>query len=133
MAEQPELAIDPLPAPRIVLDQVEIFELSRECVARKRCGLRERLAIRTDPATREVKGDGGEASFGQLASEIWKERPMCEALEAVTDDDRGQRGLGAVHFAADGEAIIARKVERLGFDRVRCRQSTISPSISAHP
>ena len=87
MAEQAEFSIDPFLPARVILDELEILQLPRKCVARKRLGLRERLAIGADPAPRKIESDRGEPILCECAGEIREEGPVRESLESVTDDD----------------------------------------------
>ena len=108
VSEQAELALDPFAPTRVVLDQVEIFQLSRESVSRKSRCLTEGFAISTDAAARKVEGDCRQSIPSEFARKIWEECPVCEALESMANDDRADGRFRRIHLAADRQTIFAR-------------------------
>ena len=133
MSEQPELALDPPFPARVVLDQVEILQFARERVAGERYCFGERLSIAPNSAAREIERYRVDTFLCERAREIGEERPVRETLESVTNDDRAFWRFCLIDFAADGETILTRKVERFRSYRLRRCQSSISPSMSAQP
>ena len=51
--------------------------------------LREGLAVGPDTTPREVERHRRKSSIGKAVSEMWKETPVLEPFEAVTDHDGG--------------------------------------------
>src|SRR3981081_2932158 len=133
MAEQAAFPVDPFLPPRVVLDELEIFQLPRKRVARECLGLRKRLAIGTDPASREIESDRGPPILCECAGELRKEGPMRESLESVTDEDRSERGFRDIHLTTDGKPIATGNLESLGLNHARARHPSTSPPMSAQP
>src|SRR5712671_413190 len=101
MAEQAEFSIDPFLPPRVILDELEIFQLPRKRVARECLGLRKRLTIGADPASRKIESDRGQPILCECAGEIREEGPVRESLESVTDEDRSERGFRGIHLTTE--------------------------------
>jgi len=93
---------------RVVLDQVEIFQLSRESVSRKSRCLTEGFAISTDAAARKVEGDRCQSIPSEFARKVWEECPVCEAFESMANDDGADGRFRRIHLAADRQTIFAR-------------------------
>src|SRR6202008_3083601 len=100
MPEQPEFPFDPLHSPRVILEQLEIFQIPRESVSLEGVGLGERLTIPAHSAAGKIEGYRGESGTGQRTREIWEESPVREPLEPVTDDDRPLRGFTGEYLPA---------------------------------
>ena len=135
MSEQSEFSADPLHATRVILDQLEIFELTRESVVLERFRLGKALAVAPNAAAGKIEGDRGQAVLRQCLRQMRKERPPRKALEAVTHDHGTQRIPGAVQIAPQRQPVLTWNLERLGCNyasRRGCHPS-ISPFISAHP
>ena len=130
-AEQPELPV--AFALRVIHEQLQVVQLSRKRVTGERLRLGERFAIASDSASGEIESDRGQSVLGQSLREVRKEAPVGKAFEAVTEDYRSERWLGGVNLAANGQAILARDVERFRTPRADLSHPSTSPSISAHP
>src|SRR4029077_16235700 len=133
MAEQPEFPVDPLLPARVILDELEILQLSRKCVARECLRLSERFAIGADPAPRKIESDRGQPILCECAGEIREEGPVRESLESMTDDDRSDRGFRGIDLTTDGEPVAAGNFESLGFNPAHARHPSTSPPMSAQP
>ena len=91
MPEQTEFAGDPVLAAREVLQQLEVFEVARECIVGECFRLGERLPVSSDAAAGEIECQRSQSRLRQPLREIGKKRPVRESLEAVTDDDCPER------------------------------------------
>jgi len=70
-------------------DRLEVLEVAAESGGAKSLEIGDQLVPGSHSASEEVEPDGGEAARGEELGKARKEAPVHEALESVTDHDRG--------------------------------------------